>query len=220
MSSTSGARTVIDFHWATVYFSACRNLNVFQILVRNRSEIFEGAVDRWDQNQVRPTVKKMKMGLVYRIKISGEWYFFDTGGFTDEKITAFFSVLKSGASICGGVYRKRGHNCISWIVGDGMSIPPSNVLFLGLLCSVGFLLGLLSFRLLSLLAQIKSPENKILELFSVFGELPLVVILMPTAALGLLVAPFGIANAFNPRKLRAMINYRREIARRTLGVEP
>lgn len=188
--------------------------------MRNKSDIFEGLVERWDQNQVMPTVKKMKMGLVYRIKISGEWYFFNTSDFSDEKITSFFSALKPGALIGGGVYRKRGHNCISWVVGDDMNIPPSNVLFLGVLCSVGFLLGLLSFKLFSLLAKVKLPDNKILELFSVFGGLPLVVVLVPTAVLGLLVAPFGIVNAFNPRKLRAMINYRREIARRTLGVEP
>jgi hypothetical protein len=188
--------------------------------MRNKSDIFEGVVERWDQNQVRPTVKKMKMGLIYRIKISGEWYFFDTSDSSDDKITSFFSALKSGASFCGGVYRKRGHNCISWIVGDDMSIPPSNVLFLGLLCSVGFLLGLLSLKLFSLLMKVKFPDSGILGLFSVIGELPLVVILVPTAGLGLFVAPFGIANAFNPRKLRAMINYRREIARRTLGVEP
>lgn len=158
------------------------------------------------------------MGLTYRIRIDGQWYFMDTSASRDEQVTRFFSDLKPGTAIRGGTYRKRGHKCMSWIVSSEGSVAPSNVLLFGLFCTAAFIVGLVSFKLVSLLLDRQFPDG-ILGSLLTLGSVPLLVILMPTAVLGLLLAPFGILDAFNPRKLLAMLDYRREMTRRAQGVQ-
>lgn len=184
----------------------------------NKNAIVEGVVERWDGNRVRPRVKTTRMGLLYRILIDGRWYFFDTRGFASAEVTAFFSALEPGMPIRGGTRRQRGHDCFTWIVGEKAAIAPPHVLRIGLWSAVSVMLGLGSLKLLSLIFGQAVPDNGLIASLFVFGELPIVAVLFLVVVIGLLFGIPGVIAAFDPRKLSAMANYRREMARRASGV--
>lgn len=176
----------------------------------------EGIVERWDGNRVRPRVKTIRMGLMYRILIGGRWYFLDTRGFQDDDVTKFFSTLEPGATVFGEVYYRRGHACISWIIGENAVIAPENVFRIGLLCAVAFIFGFVSLKVFAILINSQLLHG-VLGGFFWFLEVPLMVIFGSVAMLGLLVALLGMLDMLNPRKVRAMFNYRHEVARRARG---
>ncbi|WP_321886996.1 hypothetical protein [Paraburkholderia bannensis] len=184
-----------------------------------KNSIVKGVVERWDGNRVRPRVKTMRMGLLYRVLIDGQWYFFDTRGFRDAEVTRFFSSLESGMLITGESHRRRGHDCLSWVVGERANIAPPDVLRTGLLSAGGLILGLGSLELLSLIFRQQVPDHGFLAILLVFGELPIICILFVIAAIGAIFGVPGVIDAFTPRKLSAMRNYRREMAHRTSGVQ-
>lgn len=187
-------------------------------IMKERTKSVEGTIQRSDRNLVWPGVKRIRLGLEHRIQIDGRPYFFDSRGFSSEDLRRFIAKLRPGTSIHVGAYRRRGHDCISWAICSEGHIAPQNVIRNGLFGVVGFILGLGALKLFCMLMGSQFHEG-ILGALLVLGQIPLLVVIVLVMVLGLLLGGIGIIDAFNPRKLLAMVNYRREVARRIKRVQ-
>ena len=184
-----------------------------------KDNIMEGVVERWDGNRVRPRVKTTRMGLQYRIRIDGRWFFFDTRGFRSAEVTGFFSTLEPGMAIKGQVRRQRGHDCLAWAVGEKANVAPLNVLRIGLWSAQSVILGLASLELLSLILSQPIRDSVFFASLFIFGELPIVAILFVIAIIGAIFGILGVITALDPRKRSTFASYRREMVRRASGVQ-